>query len=319
MRFSLVCVALVAGVVSCGKKEKTAVVAPVESAATATPVFVEDHPVFSGENAYNRTAYLVSLGERVPGSAALAESVKFIEKEMNRFGWTTVRQTFTRDTIVGKKTFTNVRARLSGGFESSPAGVVGCHIDTKVFDFPFTGANDGASHTAVMLELARIMGRSPDDWRGVEIVFFDGEECFGEHLIPGEDGLYGSQYYVEALGAGRPGWMLNLDMLGARRLKIAIPGDTPQELYLLYRQVIKELKESEDDFGVAYGSIYDDHYPFLQAGIPAINLIADFHEGNWWHTPRDTMDIISAKSLERSGKFAFALLKKLHPGKEKQE
>lgn len=301
---------------SCDNRKKPVrEVVPTVAEQNTIPDFIEDYPGFSGDNAYSRTAYFVSLGERTPGSKALEESVLFLERELKRFGWSTLRQSFEQETVAGKKKFTNLRARISGReseFELPSVGVVGCHIDTKVFDFPFVGANDGASHMGVMLELARIMGKEPEKWSGVELVFFDGEESFGESMILGEDGLYGSMHYVNSLGSSLPKWMLNLDMLGARQLKIAIPEDTPQELYVLYRATIKELKESEDDFSVAYGTIYDDHYPFQLAGVPAINLIADFRVGGWWHTPRDTMDIISARSLDRTGKFAYVLLDRMH-------
>lgn len=289
--------------------------APSPAKENAVPEYKDNFPEFSGTNAYNRVVYLVSLGERTPGSKGLEESVRFLEKEMARFGWKTKRQTFTQATVAGKKTFTNLRARWGkdADFDIPAVGVMGCHIDTKEFDFPFVGANDGASHTAVMLELARLMGKEPQAWKGIEIVFFDGEESFAEHMDPEKDGLYGSRYYVNSISGKLPRWMVNLDMLGAKKLRIAIPADTPQEMYALYRDTRMSLKESEDVFGISYGTIWDDHYPFMQAGVPTLNFIGEFQDSNWWHTPNDTLDIISAKSLERSGKFIFAFLKRL-PG-----
>lgn len=312
---------LVSLLCSCERTEKVSVISSSASKdEKLAPPFNEEHPQFSGENAYNRVDYLVSLGERQTESKGLEESIQFMERELARFGWKTQRQTFAEETEWGRKTFTNLRARLAGeaDFSLPASGVIGCHIDTKVMPFPFVAANDGASHTAVLLEFARLMGREPGRWKGVELVFFDGEECFGERMDPDGDGLYGSRFYVNSLEEKYPQWMVNLDMLGARRLKIAIPLETDQRLFQLYRETIGELNESEEVFGVASFPILDDHYPFYLKGIPTINFIADFSEGGWWHTPKDNMDLISIESLQRSGDLIWRYLSKL-PLPEKGE
>ena len=64
-------------------------------------------------------------------------------------------------------------------------------------------------------------------------------------------------------------------------------------------------------FGVAEGIILDDHVPFQDKGVPVINLIGEFQEDGWWHTPKDTLDLIGAPSLDRSGKFLQSLLRNI--------
>lgn len=304
---ALVCGA--ATLCSC-REERKASTSPLPAA----PVYVldESRSGFSGANAYVHTEAIVALGARTPGSEGYEKQLKYLEKYLSAYGWKTERQAFQADTPVGKKNFTNLRARFGDGadFVSPAEGIVSGHIDTKVFDFSFVGANDGASHTAVLLELARGARRQSALFEGVEMVFFDGEEAFGAHMDGVTDGLFGSSYYVRTWKKA-PLWMVNVDMVGARNLKIRIPADTPQGLYTLYRRTVAERQETEDAFGVAEGIILDDHVPFQERGVPAINLIGEFQEDGWWHTPKDTMALIGASSLERSGGFLEAFLKNL--------
>lgn len=311
---ALVCGA--AALCACREEEKVSTNPP-----PVAPVYVLDeaHSGFSGANAYVHTESIVALGPRTPGSEGYEKQLEYLEKYLSSYGWKTDRQAFQADTPVGKKNFTNLRARFGDGsdFTAPAEGIVSGHIDTKVFDFSFVGANDGASHTAVLLELARSARRQPALFQGVEMVFFDGEEAFGAHMDGETDGLFGSSYYVRSWKKA-PLWMVNVDMVGARNLKIRIPADTPQELYTLYRRTVTERQETEDAFGVAEGTILDDHVPFQEQGVPAINFIGEFQEDDWWHTPKDTMDLIGAPSLERSGRFLEAFLKNLQEAVRKQ-
>lgn len=303
----------------------------------------EEAPEFLGENAYVHAGNLVAMGPRPTGSSAYEESLKYMEAALARYGWETRRQTFTVKTPVGERTFTNLRARLKNGGKgtadwSRPArGVVSGHVDTKVFDFDFVGANDGASHTGVLLELARVWGRetpvrgasekggvinggrvsreggastrSGRGGEGIEIVFFDGEEAFGRVMDGEEDGLFGSKYYVKTLKKEEyPQWMVNADMVGGQDLRIRIPADTGSAMYGRYLQTREKLGYTAYNFGVAPMEILDDHVPFAEAGIPVLNIIGDFRDGNWWHTPRDTMSLLSPKSLGMSGRFLFVLI-----------
>lgn len=301
------------GVLFCScqdKKQKSVPVSPVTTSSLSSPD--ESLAGFSGKNAFYHTEALVKMGPRPSGSPAYESMLSYMEKYLAAQGWKTERQSFESGTTEGKRRFTNLRARFGekGEFSSPVKGIIGCHIDTKVFEFPFVGANDGASHAGVLLEIARLASRDPALFDGVEMVFFDGEEAFGLHMDGLTDGLFGSSYYVKNLSK-LPLWMVNVDMVGAKNLKIRIPVDTPQSLYSLYRETISQRKESEDVFGVSEGTVLDDHLPFQEKGVPAINLIGDFQESSWWHTPHDTLDIIGERSLERSGLFLQSLLKKI--------
>lgn len=300
------------------KKQKNTPVPSVPSSSLSSPD--ESLVGFSGKNAFYHTESLVKMGPRPSGSAGYESMLSYMEKYLAAQGWKTERQSFESDTPVGKRRFTNLRARFGEktDFSSPIKGLVGCHIDTKVFEFPFVGANDGASHAGVLLEIARLASRDPDLFDGVEMVFFDGEEAFGLHMDGLTDGLFGSSHYVKNLPK-LPLWMVNVDMVGAKNLKIRIPVDTPQSLYALYRETIRQRNESEDVFGVSEGTVLDDHLPFQEKGVPAINLIGDFQEGSWWHTPGDTLDIIGERSLERSGLFLQNLLKNIRAAESGNE
>lgn len=292
------------------KKQKDALAPSVPCSSLSSPD--ESLSGFSGKNAFYHTESLVKMGPRSSGSTGYESMLSYMEKYLAAQGWKTERQSFESDTPEGKRRFTNLRARFGQkvDFSSPVKGVVGCHIDTKVFEFPFVGANDGASHSGVLLEIARMASLDSALFEGVEMVFFDGEEAFGLHMDGLTDGLFGSSHYVKKMPK-LPLWMVNVDMVGAKNLRIRIPVDTPQSLYAIYRQTIRQRNESEDVFGVSEGTVLDDHLPFQEKGVPAINLIGDFQEGSWWHTPGDTLDIIGERSLERSGLFLQSLLKNI--------
>src|SRR4051794_20875442 len=103
----------------------------------------------SGERALQDVKYLVDLGPRPAGSAALEKSRGYIEKELTAKGWQVSRQTFTETTPRGAMTFVNLIARF--GKKPSPEFLLCSHYDTKIFDtFTFVGANDGGSSTGIL-------------------------------------------------------------------------------------------------------------------------------------------------------------------------
>src|SRR5213078_1238776 len=170
----------------------------------------------------------------------------------------------------------------------------------------FVGANDGGSSTGVLLELARVIGQHPNFARKIELVFFDGEEAYEQ--FSNQDGLYGSRYIASQLKAASAkqfrGGLL-FDMVGDRSLGITLPSDSPAAMARDIFAAAEALKLRKY-FSYLDRDLIDDHAPLNAIGIPAIDII-DF-DYPWWHTANDTMDKISAQSLQIVGSVALYYL-----------
>jgi Zn-dependent M28 family amino/carboxypeptidase len=224
------------------------------------------------------------------------------------------------------------RALPAGRFEAVPGGlrnvvgrlpargrgvrgkaiVVAAHYDTK--DLPgFVGANDGAAGTATVLELARALARrpAPADRLEVRFVLFDGEEepPGSTDFLTG--GLRGSRAYLAAhrreLGA-----VIVVDFVGNRRLSLPREDGSHRELWAQLRAAARRVGVGSVFPPRRRPEILDDHTPFMRAGIPAIDLI-DFDYPPW-HTPEDTLDKVSARSLDAAGEAVLELLVRLRAG-----
>ena len=185
--------------------------------------------------------------------------------------------------------------------------VLSGHYDTKQFrEFRFVGANDGGSSTAFLLEMARVLKarRNP---LTIELLFLDGEEAFcrdwDECGRPGApDNTYGSRYYV-ADGKRRgtlAGIKANIlvDMVADRDLRLKRElNSTPWLTDLIWAAAKRRKLDSY--FVAEAAAIEDDHLPFIQAGVPSVDII-DLEYGPW-HTAGDTLDAVSARSLQAVG------------------
>src|SRR6266576_6215287 len=267
---------------------------------------------FSGDKALAHVQRLVDLGPRPPGSGAIEKSRDYIENQLRLSGWQVTRQAFTDDTPRGKVQFLNLIARFPGQRSTGPSFLLCSHYDTKTFDtIRFVGANDGGSSTGLLLELARVIGQHPNLAGKIELVFFDGEEAY-DHFSE-TDGLYGSRYFARQLGVNgakqfRGGILF--DMVGNRSLKITLPADSPAEMA---RDVFAsaEALKLRSHFTYLDREMIDDHTPLNEIGIPTIDVI-DF-SFPWWHTAEDTMDKLSAQSLQMVGSVAACYLSEFAP------
>ncbi|MCI0521884.1 MAG: M28 family peptidase [Chloroflexi bacterium] len=261
-----------------------------------------DH--FDGERAYQDVVYQVALGPRTPGSPAHDSVVEWIVSETNARGWETSLQ---QGQFMGHD-ITNVIARRGSGM---PFLLIGAHYDTRLVSdrdaneqfhaTPVPGANDGASGVAVLVELARTL---PEDLPGeVWLVFFDAEDNGG---LPGREWLMGSLYFVEKLTA-KPEAVIIIDMIGDANLNIYPEKVSDPALTAEIWEQAKALGYGEYFFDKAKYGIVDDHRPFLHDGIPAIDII-DF-DYPFWHTTQDTVDKISADSLQVIGDTLTVWLK----------
>jgi hypothetical protein len=261
---------------------------------------------FSGEKAFAHVQHLVDLGPRPAGSEALEKSRLYIIEQLKSAGWTVARSEFSDQTPRGKMTFVNLIARFGTSEKKEAAQFLLCsHYDTKTFDtIRFVGANDGGSSTGLLIEMARVLALSPALAAKIELLFFDGEEAFENFTTT--DGLYGSRHFAQELrDSGKAksvrGGIL-FDMIGDKSLDVTLPSDSPADL-------TRNIFAAADALGQRAHFTYldrgmtDDHTPLNEIGIPVIDLIDfDFPP---WHTAGDTLDKISAESLEIVGRVAL--------------
>src|SRR5213596_1344367 len=277
-------------------------------AKTEAPKIWEE---FSGEKAFGHVQRLVDFGPRPAGSTAIEKSRDYIEDQLRRSGWQVTRQAFSDDTPRGKIQFVNLIAQFSGEKKAaSPSFLLCSHYDTKMFDaIRFVGANDGGSSTGLLLELARVIGQHPNLARKIELVFFDGEEAFVQ--FSEADGLYGSRYFAKQLQRGGTkqfhGGLL-FDMVGDNSLGITLPADSPADMARDIFAAAEALK-LRSYFTYLDRGMTDDHTLLNAIGIPMIDII-DF-DFPWWHTADDTIDKISAQSLQIVGSVALYYLSEL--------
>jgi hypothetical protein len=262
---------------------------------------------FSGEKALANVQRLVDLGPHPAGSDAIGKARDYIEAQLRQSGWQVIRQAFTDDTPRGKIHFVNLIARFAGDGTQAPSFLLCSHYYTKLFDtIRFVGANDGGSSTGLLLETARVLGQHPNLARKVELAFFDGEEAFEN--FSATDGLYGSRYFARQLqgdDAKKIRGGILFDMIGDRSLDITLPPDSPS---LLAQDVFAaaEALKLRKYFSYLDRNLIDDHAPLNAIGIPTIDII-DFNYPSW-HTAGDTMDKISAQSLQIVGSVALYYL-----------
>ena len=268
----------------------------------ATPLWEN----FSGEKAFAHVQHLVDLGPRPAGSEALEKSRLYIIEQLKSAGWTVTRSEFSDQTPRGKMTFVNLIARFGTNEKKEAAQFLLCsHYDTKTFEtIRFVGANDGGSSTGLLIEMARVLAMNPALAAKIELLFFDGEEAFENFTAT--DGLYGSRHFAEELRNSNKAKSVRggilFDMIGDKSLDVTLPPDSPADLARNIFAAADALGQRAH-FTYLDRGIGDDHTPLNQIGIPVIDLIDfDFPP---WHTAEDTLDKISAESLEIVGRVAL--------------
>jgi Zn-dependent M28 family amino/carboxypeptidase len=257
---------------------------------------------FDGSRAYSDVQTQVAFGPRIPGTSAHAHAVDWIRQQLEAAGWhVEIQQTQAMGHAIQ-----NIRAYRN---DAAPTFILGAHYDSRIYADqdpdpnkqrqPVPGADDGASGVAVLLELARTL---PQGTAPVWLVFFDAEDN-GE--IPGWDWLLGSKAFAAGLQV-HPRAMILLDMVGQEHLSIPMEGYSDPAL----RTSIWNKAAS-----LGYGDIFlphvkynmeDDHLPFIQRGIPAVDII-DW-DYPYWHTTSDLPEHVSAQSLQVVGNVVLSWL-----------
>ncbi|OFV99742.1 MAG: hypothetical protein A3F68_02375 [Acidobacteria bacterium RIFCSPLOWO2_12_FULL_54_10] len=265
-----------------------------------------------GEEAMQHVERIVAFGPRPAGSEALRKSREYIIDNLRSAGFITEEESFTALTPAGNIPMTNIIATLPG--RSDRTIVLATHYETKLTkQFEFVGANDGGSGTGLLLALAKRIANSTYE-RTIRLVFFDGEEAFFEWSAL--DSLYGSRHLAEKWKASgessKIGAFLLIDMIGDSNLNIRREShSTPWLNDMIWRTAAR--LGYEQYFLPISGAVEDDHIPFLQAGVPAADLI-DFNYGpsnRYWHSADDTLDKLSAQSLGIVGEVLLAVVEEL--------
>ncbi len=280
-------------------------------------------PEFQGEAARQYVARQLEFGPRIPGTAGHAAMARWLETELQARADEVVVQRWTHISAAGDSLpMVNLVARFRpeladrilylAHWDTRPRADAGGSPDPEA---PVPGANDGGSGVAILLGVADALKAAPPGV-GVDLLFVDGEDYgdFGTDT----DVLIGSRYYAaNQLPGPRPRFAVLFDMVGHANPTF------PKEGY----SVIAAPSVVDHVWGVARDlghegvfvprvgiEITDDHIPLQRAGIPAIDIIDINYPA--WHTPGDTLDQISAATLQLVGDVAMAVIRRESPGRE---
>jgi len=268
-----------------------------------------------GKRAYRHCEQVVAFGPRHVGSRGWRLALLYVKQQLRALGLEPVSDRWF-DELEGL-TFENVHVTIPGAV--SDRIVIACHHDTKctqehpdpAHNYTFVGANDSGSGVGLLLALAEeLVDR--ENHATIQLVFFDGEESipYDWNL---ERALFGSrrfkEAYVEEKLTGRASSiraLVLLDMVGAEDLQIDEVENSSQTLRDVIYAAARACGHQAKFFENAH-TVTDDHVPFHQEGIPTANLI-DLYDNPQWHTPRDTMEHISAASLQLVGEVVLTAL-----------
>lgn len=270
--------------------------------ATVTPASQDGQGLaFNGDNAFTYLQEQMDFGPRYPGSPGHAAVGDYIIRELETLGWDVEVQPVPYQGVQGR----NVIGRDNQGV--GPVIILGAHYDTRRTaehsedeqdrDQPVPGAVDGASGVAVLLELARTLDveEVPAE---IWLAFFDLEDQGGGGM-PGWEWIVGSTYMAENLTV-TPEAMVLVDMVGDADQQLFYEGNSDPALRQELWRIAAELGYGNFFVPEQEYTITDDHVPFAQLGIPAVDII-DF-DYPYWHTVEDTADKASPNSLLRPGR-----------------
>jgi glutaminyl-peptide cyclotransferase len=273
---------------------------------------------FNGTAAYNYAKAQVDFGPRVPGTPAAKQAGDWIIRQMRARADTVIVQSFTYTTADGKKLpLRNILARFRP--ELSERVLYLTHWDSRPISesaateaekkMPVPGANDGASGVGMFIALGDVLKTTKPNV-GVDLLFTDGED-YGKFGPPEVDVLIGAKYFATHLPSSgyKPLYGVLWDMIGDKDLRI------PYEMLSFQQapEVVSRVWQTAADLGhgdifvqESGGDVTDDHIPLLNVGLRVIDVIDLTYPPH--HTPQDTMDKISAKSLAVVGDVATALV-----------
>ena len=282
------------------EKSESAAATPVPPASAPTDNAPLPH--IDSKRAFQYTREVTAFGPRYMGSENHRKLERYIVDHLQ--GDQVEDDAFTTDTVEGKFPVRNIIAKFPGTKDGIIA-ILG-HYDTvyPLRNSGFVGANDGGSSTAILLEFANQLRGQKRDGYSVWLVWTDGEEAV--KTWSDTDSVYGSRHLAEKWEKDgtlkKIKALMVMDMIGDADLNIdRNTNGAPWLLDLIYAAA--ERGGYQSHFYAREGSIEDDHIPFVKRGVPSADVIdLDYGYNNvFWHSPQDTMDKLSPKSLEIVG------------------
>ena len=274
------------------------------SSCTSTAAQIER---VNGSTVLHHVEQMISWGPHPPGSEAQKKVGTYIAERLESYGLKVNTQVFRPITPLGRREMQNIWAVSQGTTESLI--ILASHYDSKYFEkFPFVGANDSGSSTALVLELARILAIDNPTDHTLWFVFFDGEEAFLDWTDM--DSLYGSREFVKMLKARswlhRVDALILLDMVGEKDLVFRKDVNSTPWLNTLIWNTASQMGH-ENIFQMRGNTgAQDDHIPFAEEGVPVVDIIdLDYVH---WHRQEDTLDKLSIDNLEIVGNVVLGSL-----------
>lgn len=282
-------------------------------------------PAFDAERALDDVRRQVAFGPRIHGRPGHKATLDYLERELRQAG-ARVERLPVQAQIPGMESMAGVNliARL-GPPATQPTWALGTHWDTRPWadhdpdpakhQLPVPGANDGASGTAVLLELARSLRDHPPEWR-VDLLFFDledrGQSHDGRLTVPYS---IGAEQFMRQRPAYHPGATVIIDMVCDADLRIARTALVKQHARPLQDHIWATARQLGIDALVEADThpVMDDHLPFLQRQRPAALLIHTPFPATW-HTLADTPEHCDPRRLEQIGRLLQALIRQSPPG-----
>jgi glutaminyl-peptide cyclotransferase len=273
---------------------------------------------FDGTSAFRYIETQVDFGPRIPGTDAHRRAALWLDSLLRQRADTVITQSWTHVTAGGDSLpLTNLVARFRPGaakrllflahWDSRPTADSPISPDSTK---PVPGANDGGSGVATLLGVADALKRAPPSI-GVDLLFVDGED-YGDFTKTPKDVLIGSRYYAaHPVPGAQPLYAVLFDLVADKDLQIFEEGNSlvgaPEVVELVWNTA-KDLGYAGTFMATPKHTLIDDHLELQKAGIRAIDVV-DFDYPSW-HTKDDTIDKVSAASLQIVGDVAVALVRR---------
>ena len=274
----------------------------------------------SGQNVYHLTQQMLAAApKRFNGSPGHAAAEAFIrdhfapEAAKGDF----IVDSFFANTPAGPQSMHNLIVKFPG--KRDGIIVLASHYETNynLRDIDFVGANDGACTSALLIALGQYLREHPPEGYSVYLLFTDGEESVSGNWTA-SDSLYGSRHLAAKWSADgtlpHVKALLLADMIGSKQMNVDRDGNSTPWLEQQLAQAGKETGHSSYLFHQSQGGIQDDHLPFLQRGVPVLDIISIEYgtpsdSEAYHHTALDTLDKLSPQSLQVSADLFLAMIR----------